>query len=105
MNRRMKWNPFKTDYVVLQEMLPPQEKVKIEAVLQEALTPVAPSRAYVARLSQDLKAAAHSKQAARQDWLPLGVVGGGLLSLIGGLIVWLLVQRKKQGAPTSMATA
>ncbi len=101
----MKWNPFKTNYVVLQEMLPLQERTAVEDALQEALTPVAPSRAYVTRLGQDLKAAARTRQAAKQEWLPLGVVGGGLLSLVGGLIVWLLVQRKKQGAPTSMATA
>ena len=101
----MKWNPFKTNYVVLQEMLPLQERTAVEDALQEALMPVAPSRAYVTRLGQDLKAAARTRQAAKQEWLPLGVVGGGLLSMVGGLIVWLLVQRKKQGAPTSMATA
>jgi hypothetical protein len=101
----MKWNPFKTNYVVLQEMMPPQERTAVEDALQEALMPVAPSRAYVTRVGQDLKAAARTRQAAKQEWLPLGVVGGGLLSLVGGLIVWLLVQRKKQGAPTSMATA
>jgi hypothetical protein len=101
----MKWNPFKTNYVVLQEMLPPQEQTAAEQALQEALMPVAPSRAYVARLGQDLKAAARTKQEVKPEWLPLGVVGGGLLSLVGGLIVWLLVQRKKQGSPTSMAAA
>lgn len=103
----MKWNLFKTNYVVLQEMLPPQEQTAVEQALQEALTPAAPSRAYVTRLGQDLKAAARSKQATKRDWLSLlslGVVGGGLLSLVGGLIVWLLMQRKKQ-APSSMATA
>ena len=100
----MKWNLFKTNYVVLQEMLPPQEQTAVERALQEALMPVAPSRAYVTRLGQDLKAAAQSKQATQRGWLPLGVVGGGLLSLVGGLIVWLLMQRKKQ-APSSMATA
>lgn len=101
----MKWNPFKTNYVVLQEMLPPQEQTAVEEALQEALTPVAPSRVYVTRLGQDLKAAARSKQVAKQGWFPLGVVGGGLISLVGGLIVWLLMQRKKQGSSTSMAAA
>ncbi len=100
----MKWNPFKTNYVVLQEMLPPQEQTAVEEALQEALTPVAPSRAYVTRLGQDLKVAVRSKQAAKQGWLPLGVVGGGVISLVGGLIVWLLMQRKKQASSTSMAS-
>jgi len=101
----MKWNPFKTDYVVLQEMLPPQEQTAAEQALQEVLVPIAPSRAYVTRLGQDLKVAARSKQAAKQSWLPLGVVGGGLLSLVGGLILWLLVQHDEQESPTSMAAA
>lgn len=89
------------EYILLEDsgaetaLLPVQQQhleAALLATLQAPLLWVAPSPAFVTALQRDLVLTAKRRQRALH-WL--GAAGGGVLSLIGGAIVWYLW--RKQG--------
>ncbi len=85
-----------------------------EAAMAAALTPALasakPSEAFVAHLGHQLVTAARSEaqehKVREQRWAIAGVVGG-VVSLVGGLVVWLLWRQyhKPQAAAATTAAA
>ncbi len=89
------------------------EQAALEGALAAALTPALsagkPSDQFVAQLGQQLAAAADRELGAEQrrerQLRTAGLVGlaGGLFSLVGGVVVWLLwrQRRKPESAPAT----
>ena len=103
-------------YVVLQETVSPDEERAINRAVIRVLPPVEPSQAFVQQLGRDLVAEArrqYTTQPVRGEKLLqiLGYISGGIFSLIGGITLWLLIQRnhETQGSnlnlPTTQPTA
>jgi uncharacterized membrane protein len=84
-------------YIILQEHVPIRERQAMEHMLVHVLRPVEPSRAFVDRLSRDLMEEArrqHTVQQRQADkLLRFFGVFGGLLSVVGGLVLWLLLRQ------------
>lgn len=102
----MKWWS-ETRNLILQDMPSPEEEALGRAV-RTALPSVAPSRRFVETLHRDLMAAAARQREAErqfdQSMRTLGLLGGGLLSLIGGVAIWALWQRRRgQAQPKASA--
>lgn len=105
----MKW----TKNLILQDLPSPEEEALGRAV-RRALPPVAPSRRFVEALHRGLVAEAGRQHAAErqfnQSMRALGLLGGGLLSIVGGVAVWALWQRRhgqtqpKASAQPALAT-
>lgn len=92
------------EYILLEDSgtetaLPPVQQQHLEAALLATLQAPSlwdtPSPAFVAALQRDLVFAAKRRQRILH-WL--GAAGGGVLSLIGGALVWYL-WRKQGGRP------
>lgn len=81
----------------------PEEQRALEMVLVTALQAPslwdAPAPTFVADLERDLMAAARR----RQVWQVLGAVGGGVLSVVGGALVWYWWRRQRLPATPSRA--
>jgi hypothetical protein len=94
-------------YIILQDLIPVEEQWAIERAVIQVLPMVKPSQHFVAQLSEDLLAEAMRQsagvrqQATRQRNTAqllklLGLLGGGLISVIGGMSIWLLVRRSDE---------
>ncbi|MGC9393548.1 MAG: hypothetical protein ACP5J4_01690 [Anaerolineae bacterium] len=90
-------------YIVLQENLPAEEEQALGQLVTRAMPPVAPSDAFVEQLGSDLVAEARRhydvEQHRHRVTRTVGLVGGGVLSIVGGVALWLLVQRKRAVPP------
>ena len=95
-------------YIVLQESIPAEEELVVVQAVALAMPPVAPPAAFVEQLGSDLVAEARRhydvEQRRHQVTRTVGWVGGGVLSVVGGVALWLFVQRKREGAPGMAAT-
>ncbi len=94
-------------YVVLQDHVPLREQRAIERAVVSVLPPLRPARAFVEQLNQDLVAEAwrqYSIRAAKtnQTLSFLGLFSGGVLSVVGGIAIWLLVQREHEKGRTEL---
>jgi acyl-coenzyme A thioesterase PaaI-like protein len=88
-------------YVVLQDHVPLREQRAIERALVRVLPPVYPAQAFVEQLNQDLVEEARQQYATRmtktnQTLNLLGIFSGGVLSVVGGITIWLLFQREHE---------
>jgi len=99
-------------YIVLQESVPAEKEHVLEQVVVHALPPVAPPATFVEQLGSDLVAEARRhydvEQRRHRVTRTVGWLGGGVLSVVGGVALWLFVQRKRTPAPgasLSSATA
>lgn len=99
-------------YVVLQDTVPLSERRAIERAVLEALPPVRPSQAFVTQLSRDLVAEARRRQISQPERANrmlqvLGYLSGGIFSMLGGIAIWLLIQRNQdqRGADLQLAPA
>ncbi len=86
-------------YVVLQEYVPLREQQAIERAVVTVMPPVEPSQAFVNRLGHDLVEEARrqhetSQQQVNQAFKLFGFLSGGLFSLVGGILLWLLLNRE-----------
>ncbi len=89
----MKWWS-ETRNLILQD-LPSSEEEALGRAVRAALPYAAPSRRFVEALHRGLVAeAAHQQGAERQFLRTLGFLGGGLLSIVGGVAIWALWQRR-----------
>ncbi len=88
--------------------LSPAEQAALERALPQVLVVVAPSDKFVAQLGQHLTEAARREAAAEQrrdrQLRTAGLVGG-VVSVLGGLVVWLLWRRLHPKAPLAPAGA
>lgn len=84
---------FRKAYIPLAQRVSPQEQRTLERSICETLATTAPAETFVAELEQGLLT-----EARRQYHYPLyswrwlgvaGLVGGGLLSIVGGMWMWL----------------
>ena len=90
-------------YIVLQENIPAEEEQALGQMVTRAIPPVAPSAPFVEQLGRDLVAEARRHydvtQRRHRVTRTVGLVGGGVLSVVGGVALWLFVQRKRTVAP------
>ena len=90
-------------YIVLQENLPAEEEQALGQAVASAMPPVAPPAAFVEQLGSDLVAEARRhydvEQRRHRVTRTVGWVGGGVLSIVGGVALWLLVQRRRTVVP------
>ena len=94
-------------YVVLQDHVPLREQRAIERAVVSILPPVHPTRAFVEQLNQDLVTEAwrqYETRAAKtnQTLNFLGLFSGGVLSVVGGITIWLLVRREQEKTGTDL---
>lgn len=91
-------------YVLLQDLVPVEEQRAIERAVVQVMPTETPSYHFVSRLSEDLLAEARQQQAIRErnagQLLRLfGYLGGGMIPVIGGILIWLLVRRNDDREP------
>ncbi|MCJ7548702.1 MAG: hypothetical protein MUQ30_03360 [Anaerolineae bacterium] len=94
-------------YVMLQDLVPLRDQRAIERAVVSVLPPVRPARAFIEQLNQDLVAEAwqhYETRAAKtnQTLSFLGLFSGGVLSVVGGIAIWLLVQREHEKTGTDL---
>jgi hypothetical protein len=81
-------------YIILGESFLPREKQALEHSISVALVPASPSEFFVSDLEQQLideaKRHQQDQQALLQGLRVVGLIGGGLLSVVGGVLMWLL---------------
>lgn len=104
---------FKPKYITLSEEIPFEEKRVLEQSIAKVLVPVLPPESFVQRLRHDLVAEAERQQAttatpegvgASEQRIPrilrvIGLVGGGILYIVGGVVVWLLWRNSDEQEP------
>ena len=87
-------------YIVLQEDLSSEEENALGQAVVDALPPVAPPRAFVTELGRNLVAEARRRQETEQQRhhvaRTVGLVGGGVLSVVGGFAIWFFMHRHQK---------
>ena len=78
--------------------LTPAEEDRLGEAVTEVLASVTPTAAFVTNLGQQLAQATQRElesQKRREQGLRIaGLVGGGVISIVGGLAVWLIWQKQ-----------
>ncbi|MBN2392700.1 MAG: hypothetical protein JXR84_18360 [Anaerolineae bacterium] len=96
-------------YIVLQENLPAEEEQALGQAVADAMPPVATPAAFVEQLGRDLVAEARRHydvtQRRHRVTRTVGLVGGGVLSVVGVVALWLFVQRKRTVSPGASPAA
>jgi len=86
-------------YIPLGQKISPHEQKLLEKSLQETLMLTAPPEDFVFELEDALRAEAQRQQRQQTHlWQGLGIaglIGGGLLSIVGGVWVWLRWQERQ----------
>lgn len=90
---------FKTKYIQLGQGMLPHEQTLLEQSIQAAFLPMLPTDRFVVELERDLIQEAR-RQARYEQNLGYGVrilgfIGGGLLSIAGGILVWTLWRQRQ----------
>ncbi|HQE92520.1 MAG TPA: hypothetical protein PLH19_10745 [Anaerolineae bacterium] len=77
----------------------PQEQIQLEQLIQAALLPALPTDRFVDALEHELIQEAQQQERRAQNtgrgWRIVGFVGGGLLSVAGAILMWMLWQRHR----------
>jgi hypothetical protein len=82
------------------------EQAELEGALANAMFVAAPSDQFVTQLGQHLAQAAKREAEAerlREQRLRTASVVGGVVSVLGGLVVWLLWRKRHNKAPLTPA--
>ncbi len=86
-------------YIQLGQGILPREQTLLEHSIQAALSPMLPTDRFVVELERDLiqeaRRQARYAQNVGQGWRMAGWVGGGLLSIAGGILVWTLLRQRQ----------
>jgi hypothetical protein len=89
--------------------MPVREQRALERAVVTVLSPIEPSRTFVNQLAYDLVEEAQHQETGRESLHQaariFGVMGGGLLSIIGGIVIWLLVRNRNGGAESGQPVA
>lgn len=84
----------KKTYIRLGQRVSFQEQAVLERNIPAVLTPVRPVETFVSDLERELITAAQRQQREQvQFWRgvrTLGMIGGGLLSVVGGVFMWVV---------------
>ena len=79
-----------------------EEERRIAETAAQFMIPTAPTSQFVSRLGQQLADAARreieSRHRREQGLRIAGIVGGGVLSVAGGVALWLLLRKRPSGA-------
>lgn len=86
---------FRKKYIQLGQGILPHEQTLLEQSIQAALTPMWPTERFVAELERDLIEEARRQERMGQGWRIASWIGGGLLSIAGGILLWTLWQRRQ----------
>jgi len=86
---------FRKKYIQLGQGMLPHEQTLLEQSIQAALTPIWPTERFVVELERDLLEEARRQERAGQGLRIAGWIGGGLLSIAGGILLWTLWQRRQ----------
>ncbi len=86
---------FKKKYVQLGQGILPHEQTLLEQSIQAALMPIWPTEQFIVELERDLMEEARRQERMGQGWRIAGWIGGGLLSIAGGILLWVLWQRRR----------
>jgi hypothetical protein len=97
-------------YVVLQDLVPVAEQRAIAKAVVAVMPSERPAPAFVDQLSRDLLTEARQlasvrRQGTGQARHVLGWVTGGMLSVVTGVLIWLLVQRNHEERPPELTLA
>jgi hypothetical protein len=94
---------FRKTYIQLGQNIPTYERQNLERSISAALKPAMPNATFVSELEHELIAEAerHYKNQvnAMQGLRVVGLIGGGLLSIVGGVLMVLLWQQRKTENP------
>ncbi|MEA3308675.1 MAG: hypothetical protein U9Q70_04080 [Chloroflexota bacterium] len=99
---------WETTYITLNEnrALPVSavEEAWVAEAVRQAWPPVTPPADFVVALEQELLQEAARRQSIRQRFRQLagflGILGGGIFSLVGGMLLWRSWQQKEaEGTP------
>lgn len=104
----------KKKYILLEQTLPPRDEAALRQAVAAALPAARPSAAFADALERDLLAEAARQYDAQKNLHAVtrtaGIVGGGVLSVVGGILLWRLHQRRlatpvaASHAPVEMTT-
>jgi hypothetical protein len=89
---------FSKKYIQLGQGILPREQKLLEQSIQAALSPMLPTDRFVVELERDLIQEAMRQERyvsnAERGWRLVGFIGGGLLSIAGGILVWVIWQHR-----------
>ncbi|MGC9469700.1 MAG: hypothetical protein ACP5HS_13980 [Anaerolineae bacterium] len=90
-------------YVTLQDYVPLPEQRAMERAVVTVLPRIEPSQAFVTQLGRDLVEEARRQHVARESTASqtlriLGIFSGGVLSVLGGIVLWLLLHHDEKQA-------
>lgn len=79
------------------------EQRALEHALAQALAPVhEPSASFVEALEQELVLEAERQHAKQQLLQTLGIVGGGVLTIVAGVVGYVLLRRQQKEKPAEV---
>jgi hypothetical protein len=89
-------------YIVLQDHVPVAEQQAIARAVVYVMPSEGPSESFVTQLSRDLIAEARRLHTVRlrnssQTLRMFGFLSGGVASVVGGILIWLLVSHNHHG--------
>ena len=91
---------FKKTYIPLGRRVSPQTQDRLERTIPKVLMPVNPSEIFISELESDLIAAAKQQYREQaQFWRGMrtvGMIGGGLLSIVGGVFMWMRLRQRRE---------
>lgn len=92
-------SPKKKHYVRLGINMQSEERRSLENSIRNALQPTLPAELFVSELEQELMQEAHQHSRTphrlRSDLRVFGLVGGGILSIAGGVLMWTLLRQNR----------
>ncbi len=86
---------FRNKYIQLGQGILPHEQTLLEQSIQAVLTPMWPTERFIVELERDLIEEARRQERAGQGLRIAGWIGGGLLSIAGGILLWTLWQHRQ----------
>jgi hypothetical protein len=88
---------FRRRYIQLGQGILPREQMLLEQSIQAVLSPTLPTDRFVVELERELIHEARRQERYEQNMgrglRVIGFIGGGLLSIAGGILMWMLWQR------------
>ena len=98
---------FRKTYIRLGQRVSPHDQQILERAIRNVLATIPPTECFVSELERELIAEAQHQQQDRAhlgQWLRVaGFIGGGLLSIAGGVWMWSRWQQRRPHPDTATA--